>query len=287
MPDAGFIPWPVFAKIAVATVFTVMFAIGIAMDLRDLRWALSHPALLVRSLFCVLVVVPVIAVAIAAVLDISREAQIGIALMAISPGAPVALRRSLAAGGHQSFAPVLQLLVASLAIITMPLSVIVLNGIHSTHGEVSVSVVLTQVLIAQLIPLSLGLAIRRLAPHFAARFEPAVRRLAGVMLASFAIVVLAAIWRMVFGAGVVLSVGVIAITALALLMGHALGGPAKETRTAVAISSALRNPGLALLVATSNGAPTEVSATIFAYLIWAAVAVTVYIAMRRRNMSHE
>ena len=99
---------------------------------------------------------------------------------------------------------------------------------------------------------------------------------------AFLIVVLASIWRLVFGAGLIVAFGVMAITAVALMAGHFLGGPAKETRTAVAISSALRNPGLALLVATSNHAPTEVSATIFAYLIWAAAATGVYIATRRR-----
>ena len=285
MPDAGFIPWPVFALLATATVFAVMLAIGIAMDVRDLRWALSQPALVLRSLFSVIVIVPAVAVIVALWLDISREAQVGIALMAISPGAPVALRRSLDAGSHHSFAAVLQLLIATAAIVTMPVSVAILNMVHGTQGEVGVAIVAKQVLIAQLLPLCLGLAIHRAWPAFATRIEPTMRRLAAVMLASFAVVVLASIWRLVFAAGFTLSLGVVVITALGLGIGHFLGGPAKETRTAVAISSALRNPGLALLVATGNGAPPEVSATIFAYLIWAAVTVTAYLAFKRSRVS--
>ena len=252
------------------------------MDVNDLRWSLSRPALVVRSLFSVLVLVPIAAVLIARWLGVSREAELAIALMAISPGAPVALRRSLDAGGHHSFAAALQLMIASLAVVTMPISVMLLNNIFGTQGELSVGTVAKQVMMAQLIPLSLGLAIHRFAPRFSARFEPGVRRLGGIMLIAFLIVVLASIWRLVFGAGLIVAFGVMAITAVALMAGHFLGGPAKETRTAVAISSALRNPGLALLVATSNHAPTEVSATIFAYLIWAAAATGVYIATRRR-----
>lgn len=282
MPESGFIPWPVFSTIAVATVFTVMFAIGVAMDVRDLRWALSRPALVIRSLLSVLVIVPVVAVLVSRWLDLSREAQVGIMLMAIAPGAPVALRRSLDAGGHHSFAAALQLLIASLAVVTMPLSVALVNTIYGTHGEVSVAVVAQQVAIAQLIPLGLGLAVHRFAPGFAARIEPGVRRLGGMMLMAFLVVVLASIWRLVFGAGVFVAAGVMVISALALAAGHILGGPVNETRTAVAISSALRNPGLALLVATTNRAPAEVSATIFAYLIWAAASTGVYIALRRR-----
>src|SRR4029450_3987520 len=127
MPDTGFIPWPVFSIIRVATVFIVMLAIGTAMDVADLRWAFARPALVGRALLSGFVLVPILAVAIALSLGVSRESTIGIALMAISPGAPVALRRSLDAGGHQAFAPALQLLIALLAIVTIPLSVMVLN----------------------------------------------------------------------------------------------------------------------------------------------------------------
>ena len=52
------------------------------------------------------------------------------------------------------------------------------------------------------------------------------------------------VWQTVFEAGL----------RVALAMGHALGGPEPGTRTAIAIWSALRNPGLALLVAALNGA---------------------------------
>jgi BASS family bile acid:Na+ symporter len=125
--------------------------------------------------------------------------------------------------------------------------------------------------------------VRRFAPAVAARVEPSLRSLGAIMLMAFLVVVLASIWRLVFGAGLLVGLGAISISGIGLAIGHALGGPAPETRTAVAISSALRNPGLALLVATGNRAPAEVSATIFAYLIWAAATVTVYIAFRRRR----
>src|SRR4029453_15917159 len=239
MPDTGFIPWSMFQTLAGAPLFTVLFSIGVATDVRDLRWALSQPALVARSLFSVLVLVPIVGVLMAWSLDISREAQLGIALMAIAPGAPIALRRSIGAGGHHSFAATLQLLVAALAIVSMPLSAIAVNALFGTHGEVSAAVVARQVLIAQLIPLGRGLAARRVAPAFAARIEPAVRQLGGVMLFAFLVVVLASICRLVLGVEFLLTAGVIVITVLALAIGQTLGGPASETRTAVAISSAL------------------------------------------------
>jgi BASS family bile acid:Na+ symporter len=72
-------------------------------------------------------------------------------------------------------------------------------------------------------------------------------------------------------------------TAAALAAGHLLGGPAHATRTAVAIVSAARNPGLALLVATLNAAQPRVVATILAYLVVSILTVTLYVAWQRRS----
>ena len=120
MLDTGIVPQPLLTAVAAATIFTVMFALGLAIDMRDLRWAWARPWLVARGLVSVLVVVPIVGVAVARALGLSLAAQVGVALMAISPGAPVALRRSLDAGSRQSFAAVLQVLVALLAIVSMP-----------------------------------------------------------------------------------------------------------------------------------------------------------------------
>ena len=80
--------------------------------------------------------------------------------------------------------------------------------------------------------------------------------------------------------------GVLAACALttvaALCIGHLLGGPEPATRTSVAIISAARNPGLALLVATLNAAPAQVTATVLAYLVVSALVITPYAIWRHR-----
>jgi BASS family bile acid:Na+ symporter len=283
MLDTGVVPPSLMTAAAGVTVFTVMFALGLAIDVRDLRWAWSRPWLVARGLVSVLVVVPIVGVAVAHALDLSLEAQVGVALMAISPGAPVALRRSLDAGSRQSFAAVLQVLVALLAIVSMPVSVEGLNWFYGTHGSIAPALVVRQVFMAQLLPIGLGLTIRQTAPALALRSEPIMRRAAAVLLTGFAVLVLAAIWPVVIGAAPRTALAAAMITLLAVATGHVLGAPDGDTRTAVAVSSALRNPGLALLVASSNHAPREVTSTILAYVLCAAVIVTLYIAWRRRT----
>jgi BASS family bile acid:Na+ symporter len=70
------------------------------------------------------------------------------------------------------------------------------------------------------------------------------------------------------------------VTLGSLALGHVLGGPEPATRTAVAIVSAARNPGLALLAATLNSAPAAVTAVLPVYIFVSAITMIPYILWR-------
>ena len=72
----------------------------------------------------------------------------------------MALRRSLGAGSHHSVTTALQLLMATLAIVSMPLSVALFNPLYAGHATISPGEVARQVFIAQLLPLGPGLLAR-------------------------------------------------------------------------------------------------------------------------------
>jgi BASS family bile acid:Na+ symporter len=285
MPDTGVVPETVLTAVAAATVFTVMLTIGLGIVLQEFRWVWGHPGLVARGLFSVLVAVPAAAVLVARGVALPRLAEIGIVLMAISPGAPVALHRSLEAGGHRSFAPGLQILVALAAVASMPLSIAVLNALYAGHASISPASVASQVFSAQLLPLGAGIVVRRTAPNLANRVEPWLARLGTGLLAALTVLALIDVGPVVVEAGLRVALAIAIVTALALLAGHALGGPDPGTRTAVAISSAARNPGLALLVATLNRAAPEIGVTVLVYLVVAAVTVLPYGIWRYRLAS--
>jgi hypothetical protein len=110
------------------------------------------------------------------------------------------------------------------------------------------------VFVAQLLPLGLGIALRNTRPALIARLEPRVARVGTFMLIAFVILAIVDIWKPVVEAGSRIVLAIVTITWLALGAGHLLGGPDETTCTAVAISSAARNAGVALLVATLNRA---------------------------------
>jgi BASS family bile acid:Na+ symporter len=278
----GAIPGWLLTALVAATVFTVMFTVGLSIVLGELKWIWQRPEPMVRGLFAVLIAIPVLALVISRALELPRLSEIGLVLMAIAPGAPVALRRSLEAGGHRAFAPSLQIGVAVLAVVSMPLSIAALNHLYGGHASISPWDVARQVCVAQLLPLALGMGVRKSVASLAMRIEPRLRQISMGLLVAVLALVLIDTWRILIDADLRALAAIALTLGSALAAGHWLGGPEPAMRTAVAISSAARNPGLALLVATVNHAPSEVTAVILAYLVVAVFGIVPYIAWRRR-----
>jgi BASS family bile acid:Na+ symporter len=283
MTLGGVVPDWLLSITAGATLLVVMFDLGIAIVPIDFRWVLRRPGLVARALFCVLIAVPALVWLLARAFGVPRNAEIGMMLMAIAPGAPVALRRSLDAGAHRAFAPALQILLAFLACVSMPAWMAGLNQFYAGEASIDPRELAQQVLLAQLLPLGLGVAARRLMPAPTVRIEPALHKLGSILLALLLVLALLDGYQAVVGAGVGVGAAVVVATVLALAIGHAMGGPDPTTRTSTAISSAVRNAGLALLVAALNRAAPAIIAAVLAYLVLSALTVLPYVVWRGRN----
>lgn len=269
---------------ALATIFTIMLDVGLGILPGEFLWLWKRPGLMLRALFAVLVAVPAIAIAVARLLDLPRAAEVGLVVMAISPGAPVALQRSLSAGGHRAFAPGLQLTIALLAVVSMPLSIAALDQVYGGTASVGPWQLMKQVSVAQLLPVGLGVSIGAYAPAAAAWLKPRLRDTWRVLIILFALMAVVALSGAMVRAGPAVAIAVVLTTLGAIAVGHGLGGPESDTRTAVAISTSARNPGLALLVVAVNGAPAGVKVTVMSYMLVSALTILPYVLWRRRQV---
>jgi len=164
----------------------------------------------------------------------------------------------------------------------MPLSIAALDEYYGTRAVIAPQHLARQVFFAQLLPLALGMVMTRLFITTASRLAPRLHRLGGVLLIMFLVVVLIDILPVVIGAGWHVAAAIAIVTVLALAIGHLLGGPEPATRTATAITSAARNPGLALLVLTLNASQPAIAATVLAYVVVSALTVIPYAIWRSR-----
>ena len=279
MTGAISVKW--ISPLAAVTVFTVMLSLGLLLEREHIAKALQRRVVLAAVLFAVVVPVPALAVVIVKLFGLRGAVAAGIVLMAISPGAPIALRRAIQAGGGPEFAPALHLAIVILAIVTVPVSVQVMSWIFSVRFAISPFDVARQVFFAQLLPLGIGAALRAWRPVVAARLEPRFAMVSNLMLLALIVLCLVALGPRIVAIGWAPVIAGIGLTLCALVAGAIVAGRDASVRPAAAVAAAMRNPGLALLIATRNAAPLDVTASVFAYALGLAGVIFAFLAWRR------
>lgn len=278
------IPMQWVGLIALPTLFTVMFAIGLMLGPAQVAAAMTRRNILLAVLFAAVVPLPVVTVVAVELFNLRGPIGVGLLLMAISPGAPFALRRAIDAGGHREFAPALHIAIVALAVVTVPLSVAILSALFSAKFQVTYLQIGKQVFFSQLLPLLLGALIRYLKPGLATRLEPFAARLGNRLVAVFTVILLIDIVPIVASIGYVPTLAGAGMAIFALAIGGLLAGRDAEARPAAAIAVAMRNPGLALVIAEANRAPPAVSAVILGYTVGVALVVSGFLWWKRRKM---
>lgn len=277
------IPFQWIGLFATVVVFLVMFTLGLMLGREQIAAALQRRVVLLAVVFAVLVPVPALAVLAVKLFGLTGPVAVGIVLMAISPGAPVALRRALDAGGDRAFAPTLHLSIVMLAVVTVPLTVAILDWIFAKDFAVTPLHIGRQVFFAQLLPMALGAALRAARPALAARLETPLARIGNLLLAVMGLAVLVDMPAIVAAAGWAPMVAGVGITLGALAVGAAFAWRDPAVRPAAAIAAAMRNPGLALVIATVNGAPPSVTAAVIGYALGLGLTIVGYLQWRKRR----
>ena len=277
------IPFQWIGLFATGVIFLVMFTLGLMLGREQVAAALQRRVVMAAVVFAVFVPVPALAVAAVKLFGLSGAVAAGIVLMAISPGAPVALRRALDAGGDRAFAPALHLAIVMLAVVTVPLTVVILDWIFAKDFEVTPLHIARQLFFAQLLPLALGAALRAIRPAVAAASEQRLARVGNLLLVVMGVMVIIDMPPLIEAVGWTPMLAGMGITAVALAVGAAFAWRDVAVRPAAAIAAAMRNPGLALMIATLNRAPPGVTAAVIGYAVGLAVTIVVFLQWRKRS----
>lgn len=107
-------------------------------------------------------------------------------------------------------------------------------------------------------------------------------RAGNLLFALLAVVIVVSVWTTAIGVGLPAIACAIGLTVGSIGIGLLLGSPDPATHPAMAVVSAMRNPGLALMLASANNAVPGVIAMILAYLLCSAAVVIPYVVWRRR-----
>jgi BASS family bile acid:Na+ symporter len=255
------------------------FLTGLRVCRSDLGWLPKRPSLLARSLLATLVVVPIATVLLLQLLHVPELVRAGLTVMilAIGLGPPNALIRSRAADDRAiSYELGLNLTLLVVSIGFLPLAVALHGAIFHHHLQLGAGQVASVVLFRELIPLALGIAVGR---RYARQLEGLARHaglFVNVVLLVVVVFALAATWRGLLGIGAAGWLASLAVALMAVVIGHALGGPDRETRGVLAAFSSVRFPALALLLVSVIPQGRRLIPVVLAYVIASAVVVAAY-----------
>ena len=277
------IPFQWIGLFATMTVFAVMFAIGLMLGREQIKAALERRVVLAAVAFAVVVPVPALAVLAIYAFGLKGPIAVGIVLMAISPGAPVALRRALDAGGNPEIAPALHLAIVMLAVLTVPATIAILDWIFAADFTVTPLHIGRQVFFAQLLPLALGAGLRAIRPAIAGKMEAPLGRVGNLLLLALGILVIIDMPPIIAAVGWTPTIAGVGVTLCALAIGAAFAWRDADVRPAAAIAAAMRNPGLALVIATVNRAPPDVTAAVIGYALGLGVTIIAFLQWRKRR----
>jgi predicted Na+-dependent transporter len=259
-----------FEKLVAPTMLVALtLSAGLQVDRENLIAILKNIGLLGRALLANFIIVPILGVLLAKAFVLPKFVATGFLLMAIAPGVPFVLSNVRKKGGSLGFAIELAVFLPLLSILTVPVTAqLVLPA--GAAAQLPLGHFIITLVLFQLIPLLLGIAIANRIP----RIAPPLARLSHIVFLVTVVLLLVMLApRLVKDVTLVYgSHGMLAMLCLVILSmgtGWVLGGPRRQDRRILGIGTALRNIGLAAVVATSSsfrGTPL-IASTVLTYLL--------------------
>jgi len=273
----------IIGLLAQVSVIATVFALGLRATWQDITHLLGRPGLLLRSILATYLLTPILALLLVQVVPAPKSVSVAVLLMAISTGAPMLPKKLLKFGGKAPYIYRMAVVMALLAIVTLPISRSLLAAYFGRDASIApgpVALLLSKMFLG---PLFAGVVVRHFAPRLAELAGEPIISLAGLVLLGIVLLLVVTNYTAILGVGLPGLVIIVLMTAVALAVGHILGGPDPTDRTALAVTCASRFPGLALLVATLNFPNAKPLPVIVAYLLISSLAMIPYLVWRQKT----
>jgi len=235
-----------------ASLELIVFCVGLNARAGDAMYLLRRPALLVKSILAMNVVMPVVALWFTAVFSLPYPIELALVALAMSPVPPFLPGKAMKSGGDGAYVVSLFTAASVIAIGAVPFTVWAVGKYTGMPLGIAPSAIAKIVGAGILAPLAAGIAVGMLAPRVAARIARPANVLGLLLLIASVVPLVFSAWpafTTLAGNGTLLTIA--AMTIIGLITGHALGGPNRDDRPVLALATATRHPAVALVVVTA------------------------------------
>jgi BASS family bile acid:Na+ symporter len=269
-----------------AALAVIMIGLGLSLTPTDFRRVLVYPRGVGIGLGNMAIVAPLLAFTVAEIFRLPPELAVGLVLLGASPGGTMANLLTHLAKGDTALSVTITAISSCAAVVTVPLYLgLAVDWFGAGEiGDIAMSGVILRVFLVTLVPISIGMAVRRRWPVSTEAAYDTVRRLS---LALFALVVLGAVISQhdlvidnaaaVAGAALTLNVAAIAIS----FSVSKLARLDDRQATAIALELGVHNASLAIAVGASLVAALTVPAAVYSTFMFVTGIGFAYVMYRR------
>ena len=276
-----------------AVVLLLLVVVGLDLTAADFRRVVEHPRAVIVGTLGQLVILPVVVLALVAVLEPDPWLVAGMIVVAACPGGALSNLYVYVARANTALSVSLTAVATLLAVVTLPLltagGFALLLDEHMA-AKVPALVIMRQLIFYLLAPLGAGMLVRHRYPAAAERHGPSLRRLSIVAIGALVAFVIYD-QRVIFAQSLTaVATAAVAFTGLSMVLGFAVGwisGLMVADRFALLAEFSVRNLAIAAIVAVTVLGRMEflVFATAFflAQVPMMLLAIMIYRATRRRT----
>jgi len=268
----------------------IMFGLGLSLTVGDFRRLLGHPKAVLLALALQALLLPALCYGLTVLLDVPPVFAIGLMLLAASPGGVSANLFSHLFGGNVAMNISLTAINTLLSIVTLPLIANFAIASFSQSGQVvpMQTAKVVEVIGIVLVPVAIGMAVKRIAPGFAARADKPMKIFSMAVLAALALIAFAKEWDALTGSFATIGLAVVLFNAASLGLGYyipRIAGLDKPNAVAIGYEIGIHNSTLAIFVAVSVLGDFQLMVPAAIYSISMYVLATAFgvLVLRRRG----
>ena len=253
----------------------IMFGMGLTLVVGDFSRLFTYPKAVIVGLCNQLIFLPLIGFSIILLFDLSSSMAIGIMILALCPGGPTSNLITQVARGNIGLSVTLTALASLITVFTIP--IILSKAITYFTGETGVVIELPivqtmlQILIITVIPVSIGMVIRKKNEGFALRMEKPMRTASTVLFVIIFLLVMIANKDLIVEAMKEVGLATLLLNLSTMALGYITARAFRikgKSQISITFESGFQNGTLAFVFATTILNYVEMGLPTGAYSIW-------------------
>jgi BASS family bile acid:Na+ symporter len=259
----------VTSLLIVAALAAIMFSMGLKVTIEEVMASARQTRLVVLGLLANFVLVPLVTVGLLYAFAANAMVSAGFLILAVCPGAPLAPPFTAIARGSVSCAIGLMVILSGLSAVLSPALLTGLLAYLAPDSELHIEylAIVRTLLVAQMLPLGIGLAIHRWAPALSRSLDRPVGLASNVLLLAGVGLILATQYETLSAVRLRGWFGMLLLLLASLAIGWLCGGPTSPTRKALALTTAIRNAAVGLVIVSTSFPGTPAVTAVIAYAL--------------------